>query len=51
MEIMHTNIRVYDETIWVVCNFPRMKSDIKKKIIVNCVKRWRGVGGGSRDNI
>ena len=34
MEIMHTDIRVYevkDETIWVVCNFPRMKSDIKKK--------------------
>ena len=54
MEIMHTDIRVYevkDETIWVVYNFPRMKSDIKKKTLVNCVKRWREVGGGSRDNI
>ena len=49
MEIMHTDIRVYevkDETIWMVCNFLRMKSDIKKKIIVNCVKKRRGVGGG-----
>ena len=53
MEIMHADIRVYevkDETIWVVCNFPRIKSD-KKKIIVNCVKKRRGVGGGSRDYI
>ena len=53
MEIIHTDLRVYevkDETIWVVCNFPRMILDIKK-IIVDCVKKRRGVGGGSRDYI
>ena len=46
MEIMHTDIRVYevkDETIWVVCNFPRMKSDIKKKPRELCQKK---AGGG-----
>ena len=46
MEIMHTDIRVYevkDETIWVVCNFPRTKSDIKKNHRELCQKK---AGGG-----
>ena len=49
MEIMHTDIRVYevkDETIWVVCNFPRMKSDIKKKNHRELCQKMAGSGRG-----
>ena len=49
MEIMHTDIRVYevkDKTIWVVCNFPRMKSDIKKKNHRELCQKMAGGGRG-----